>query len=374
MCSFSFSSSSSSSISLSFSPKSEALTSLLAPAACFESSCHLKSSLCGFKIPLGSQDSVIAAGLESFPVAEPLILRMLKGSGKRGIVASPFRCFFWWFDTHFERRTSRDCQSAKIMAGEWLCAGSTYANMMSGCTCGRCLCHRPTSWSCWSTCSTVSTTCSDADCTRQCTAQLGRALRSIVQHGRKRCPAVHYLLLWILSVDRCSWVRWAHSCRAHVAWEGRHRSSTITIKRLLRLLRQGCHSRDGRRWQAWWCQQSRFYLLTRRDGSLCWTTSLSNLYGRVFLFFCSDQEPLKEMTTLIEARSQSSLVTRSKLLPVRPLGNSKTPWRQSGVNLLRRSLCKWTMEKRGFLVVSWSIFWASKLQFMQSKWGFCKIL
>ena len=245
---------------------------------------------------------------------------------------------------------------------------------VSGCTCGRCLCHRPTSWSCWSTCSTVSTTCSDADCTRQCTAQLGRALRSIVQHGRKRCPAVHYLLLWILSVDRCSWVRWAHSCRAHVAWEGRHRSSTITIKRLLRLLRQGCHSRDGRRWQAWWCQQSRFYLLTRRDGSLCWTTSLSNLYGRVFLFFCSDQEPLKEMKTLIEARSQSSLVTRSKLLPVRPLGNSKTPWRQSGVNLLRRSLCKWTMEKRGFLVVSWSIFWASKLQFMQSKWGFCKIL
>ena len=94
MCSFSFSSSSSSSISLSFSPKSEALTSLLAPAACFESSCHLKSSLRGFKIPLGSQDSVIAAGLESFPVAEPLILRMLKGSGKRGIVASPFRCFF----------------------------------------------------------------------------------------------------------------------------------------------------------------------------------------------------------------------------------------------------------------------------------------
>jgi len=93
MCSFSFSSSSSSSISLSFSPKSEALTSLLAPAACFESSCHLKSSLCGFKIPLGSQDSVIAAGLESFPVAEPLILRMLKGSGKPGIVASPFRCF-----------------------------------------------------------------------------------------------------------------------------------------------------------------------------------------------------------------------------------------------------------------------------------------
>ena len=92
---FFFSSSSSSSISLSFSPKSEALTSLLAPAACFESSCHLKSSLCGFKIPLGSQDSVIAAGLESFPVAEPLILRMLKGSGKPGIVASPLSVFFF---------------------------------------------------------------------------------------------------------------------------------------------------------------------------------------------------------------------------------------------------------------------------------------
>ena len=156
---------------------------------------------------------------------------------------------------------------------------------VSGCTCGRCLCHRPTSWSCWSTCSTVSTTCSDADCTRQCTAQLGRALRSIVQHGRKRCPAVHYLLLWILSVDRCSWVRWAHSCRAHVAWEGRHRSSTITIKRLLRLLRQGCHSRDGRRWQAWWCQQSRFYLLTRRDGSLCLNNKPSESLRKSFPLF-----------------------------------------------------------------------------------------
>ena len=254
---------------------------------------------------------------------------------------------------------------------------------VSGCTCGRCLCHRPTSWSCWSTCSTVSTTCSDADCTRQCTAQLGRALRSIVQHGRKRCPAVHYLLLWILSVDRCSWVRWAHSCRAHVAWEGRHRSSTITIKRLLRLLRQGCHYRDGRRWQAWWCQQSRFYLLTRRDGSLCLNNKPFESLRKSFplFLFCPGaperDEDIDRGQIPVKPCHKVKVVACE---PVRPLGNSKTPRRQGGVNLLPRSLCKWTMEKRGFstfvqlLVVSWSIFWASKLQFMQSKWGFCKIL
>ena len=105
-----------------------------------------------------------------------------------------------------------------------------------------------------------------------------------------------------------------------------------TLKTLETLKVQGWHCRDGI-WQTWWCQQSGFYLLTRRDGSLCLNNKPFESLRKNFPFFLFCPGAIERGEDI--DRGQIPNLVTSKLLPVRSceasweLENSlKTEWSQ----------------------------------------------